>query len=141
MVVATTFLLPVIDLQAFISDPNSSAAEEECKRLAEACTVYGAFAIRDNRVTEEANSQFLDLMEDYFDQETFIKQKDCRPELSYQVGATPALTELPRCGRDHDCQDMVNSMEQHNKPAAFDQPDPKWRFVSITCNGINLMVI
>lgn len=130
MTVATTFLLPVIDIESFISSPKSPEAREECKRLADACISFGAFAVRDKRVSEDANSQFLNLMEDYFDQNTSVKELDCRPELSYQVGATPSLTELPRCGRDEDCKDMVNAMEPQNRPAEFDKPDPKWRFVS-----------
>ena len=141
MTVATTFLLPVIDLQAFISNPHSPGAKKECKRLAEACIEFGAFAVQDNRVTEEANSHFLDLMEDYFDQKTDIKQKDCRPKLSYQVGATPALTELPRCGRDDACKEMVDAMEPHNKPGAFDQPDPKWRFVYLIFLARSLILV
>lgn len=138
MTAGTTFLLPVIDLESFISSPTSAQAQQECKRLADACISFGAFAVRDKRVSEEANSQFLNLMEDYFDQDTFAKEQDCRPELSYQVGATPALTELPRCGRDDDCKEMVNAMEPNNRPAAFDKPDPKWRFVRIVvslCSG------
>ena len=40
--------------------------------------------------------RFLDLLEQYFEQPDEVKQDDVRKELSYQVGATPSLTELPR---------------------------------------------
>ncbi|KAJ3315036.1 hypothetical protein HDV04_004836 [Boothiomyces sp. JEL0838] len=126
--VATTILLPVIDLQPYINVPNSEAAQKECKKLAEAITTYSAFAIRDPRVTEQENSDFLDLMEDYFNQSHEQKLKDARPELHYQVGSTPECTELPRCGRDESCIDRVEKMKPEDKPFEFNKPDPKWRF-------------
>lgn len=96
MTVATTISLPVIDISTFLSNPGSKESISECLKLASAAQEFGAFAVRDTRVTEQQNSDFLDLMEDYFDQEWDAKLKDARPELSYQVGATPELTELPR---------------------------------------------
>jgi isopenicillin N synthase-like dioxygenase len=105
--VATTVLLPVINVYEYIENPQSEQAKEECVKLAEAVKTYGAFAIRDKRVTEQENNDFLDLIEDYFDQPTEEKLKDTRPDLHFQVGATPDNTELPRCGRDDDCIEMV----------------------------------
>jgi isopenicillin N synthase-like dioxygenase len=125
---ATTLDLPVINIDEYLKDPTSKESLAECAKLEQAIKQYSAFAIRDGRVTEEENSTFLDLMEDYFDQPNELKMADTRPELHYQVGATPANTELPRCGRDDDCIEMVNLMKPANKPFEFDKPDPKWRF-------------
>jgi isopenicillin N synthase-like dioxygenase len=108
--VATTVLLPVINVFEYIENSQSEQAKEECIKLAEAVKTYGAFAIRDKRVTEEENTAFLDLIEDYFDQPTEEKLKDTRPDLHFQVGATPDNTELPRCGRDTDCIEMVEKV-------------------------------
>ncbi len=53
---------------------------------------------------------------------------DVRPELSYQVGATPEKIEFPRCGRDPNCLAYVKSLSEQDKPHDFKQKDPKWRF-------------
>jgi hypothetical protein len=45
---------------------------------------------------EQQNSSFIDMMEKYYDQSHEAKMKDVRPELSYQLGATPEFTEVPR---------------------------------------------
>ena len=124
----STLSLPVVDVNLYLEDPCSDAAIRECKKLAEACITYSAFAIRDDRVTEKDNQDYLNLIEDYFDQDLQDKMKDVRPEFSYQVGATPSNTEVPRCGNDDHCMEMVELMSPQNKPSSFDGPDPKWRF-------------
>ncbi|RKO95648.1 hypothetical protein CAUPRSCDRAFT_2547, partial [Caulochytrium protostelioides] len=99
--------LPVIDLAVWLTDPTSAASMAECRKAAQALETYSAFALRDPRVREEDNARFLDMMEDYFAQPTAAKQRDARPEYGYQVGVTPELTEVPRCGRDAACQQHV----------------------------------
>ncbi|KAJ3108332.1 hypothetical protein HDU97_001457 [Phlyctochytrium planicorne] len=128
-VISPDLVLPVIDLVAFLKDPTSAEAIQECKKAAETIEKYSALCIRDPRVSEEENFKFLDLMEDYFNQPFDAKvPADTRPDLGYQVGATPELTEVPRCGRDDDCLERVAKMEEHEKPFEFNGPDPKWRF-------------
>lgn len=58
---------------------------------------YGALVVRDSRVTEEDNENFLDLLEDYFALPTEELRKDERPEYHYQVGVTLENTEKPKC--------------------------------------------
>ena len=41
--------------------------------------------MQDSRVSEEDNSEFLDLIEDYFAQPEELLKRDERPELGYQV--------------------------------------------------------
>jgi len=53
---------------------------------------------------------------------------DVRPELHYQVGATPGLTEDPRCVRDERCQALIASLPEEARPYPIQGPDPKWRF-------------
>ncbi|KAI8893642.1 hypothetical protein BC833DRAFT_624675 [Globomyces pollinis-pini] len=124
----STVDLPVIDLRPFLERADSPEAKAECLKLADAIKTYSAFAIRDPRVSEQENSDFLDLIEDYFNQPTEVKMKDVKPELSYQVGATPSHTELPRCGRDDDCLEMVEKMAPEDRPLDFNETDPKWRY-------------
>jgi len=45
--------------------------------------------VRDPRVNSQDNDNFLDTIEDYFNQEYDTKMQDARPEFSYQVGVTP----------------------------------------------------
>ncbi|KAI9357336.1 hypothetical protein DFJ73DRAFT_789431 [Zopfochytrium polystomum] len=124
---SSTFL-PVVELEPYLTDPSSPEALAQCKKAAEAIETYSALSIRDPRVPESANAQFLDLIEDYFSQPFDEKLKDARPDFGYQVGSTPELTELPRCGRDDDCKARVAQMPDEYKPHNFETPDPKWRF-------------
>ncbi|KAI8821462.1 uncharacterized protein EV422DRAFT_528212 [Fimicolochytrium jonesii] len=125
---ASTLVLPIIDLRAFLSDPESAEAKAECEKAAEALTKYSALAVRDPRVSEDENRKFLDTMEDYFAQPYDAKLPDARPDFGYQVGVTPENTEKPRCGRDESCNAMVAQMAEENKPLPYDGTDPKWRF-------------
>jgi isopenicillin N synthase-like dioxygenase len=84
--------------------------------------------VRDPRVTEENNQRFLDMIEDYFNQPEEQKLKDARPELGYQVGVTPGLREVPKCGVDPRCQEIIARMPESCRPAKAEGPDPKWRF-------------
>jgi isopenicillin N synthase-like dioxygenase len=85
--------LPIVDISVFLENPSSPESFLEIQKLSAALKEFGAFGLRDCRVTEEDNDSFLDLMEDYFESD---KSADIKPELSYQVGATPSGIELPR---------------------------------------------
>ena len=108
--------LPIIDLDLFLSESKDSPAVlSECKKVRSSCyappdydqpfrckaadalITYGALVLHDSRVSEKDNVTFLDLLEDYFAQPLEDLQKDERPELSYQVGATLENTEKPKC--------------------------------------------
>ncbi|KAK0246270.1 hypothetical protein EDD85DRAFT_803664 [Armillaria nabsnona] len=123
--------LPIIDLDLFLSQPrHTEVVVNECKKVADALIVYGALLLRDSRVSEEDNSTFLDLLEDYFAQPEDILKNDERPELSYQVGATLELTEKPKCAADTSCLRVIERLEPSERPldiSAHD-PDPKCRF-------------
>lgn len=64
-------------------------------------------------------------MERYFEQPLAEKEEDMRPDLHFQVGATPNHTERPR---DH-CAAMAELPAEH-RPLSLCPPelDPKWRF-------------
>jgi len=81
--------------------------------------------VRDSRVTDADNNKFLDMLESYFEQPEEALRADARPQYSYQVGSTPAYTELPR---DH-CERM-KAFKDADAPLSLCPPelDPKWRF-------------
>eukprot|EP00871_Galdieria_phlegrea_P005463 jgi/Galph1/5918/GphlegSOOS_G4541.1 len=112
--------LPVVNLNAFLTNEDRG---QECLVLVEALHRYGAVAVKDSRVNEEHNEKFLNLLEQYFEQPTELKLRDCRPEVHYQVGLTPELTEWPR----DNSEEQRNLVPEH-KSTPFDGPDKKWRF-------------
>ncbi|KAJ9144604.1 Flavonol synthase/flavanone 3-hydroxylase [Pleurostoma richardsiae] len=123
--------LPVIDLDIFLHNPHESqAVQAECRRAADALITYGALVLHDSRVSEDDNSTFLDLLEDYFAQSEDDLKRDERPELSYQIGVTLENTEKPKCAVDEPCLQVIQRLEPSERPldiTAHD-PDPKCRF-------------
>ncbi|KAI0068123.1 Clavaminate synthase-like protein [Artomyces pyxidatus] len=123
--------LPVIDLDLFRSQPlESTAVIAECRKAADALITYGALLLHDERVSEDDNSTFLDLLEDYFDQPLSDLKMDEHPEVGYQVGVTLENTEKPKCAVDEPCLRVIARLEPSERPldiTAHD-PDPKCRF-------------
>ncbi len=73
----------------------------EAKKIVEGLHKYGALAIKDPRVKEEGNQQFLDLMESYFESrgKMYYSGQDLKeafPQYGYQVGITPENREIAR---------------------------------------------
>lgn len=123
--------LPVIDLDLFLSQPlESQAVQDECKKAADALITYGALLLKDQRVSEDDNANFLDLQEDYFAQPISDLKKDERPEFSYQVGVTLENTEKPKCAVDEPCLRVIERLSPSERPLDITahQPDPKCRF-------------
>ncbi|RDB28907.1 Gibberellin 20 oxidase 4 [Hypsizygus marmoreus] len=123
--------LPVIDLDLFLTGVrDSQEVINECKKAADALITYGALLLRDSRVSEEDNSRFLDLLEDYFAQPAEELKKDERPELSYQVGVTLENTEKPKCAVDEPCLRIIERLDPTERPLDISahSPDPKCRF-------------
>eukprot|EP00499_Haloplacidia_sp_CaronLabIsolate_P009735 CAMPEP_0196781950 /NCGR_PEP_ID=MMETSP1104-20130614/10453_1 /TAXON_ID=33652 /ORGANISM="Cafeteria sp., Strain Caron Lab Isolate" /LENGTH=416 /DNA_ID=CAMNT_0042152181 /DNA_START=50 /DNA_END=1300 /DNA_ORIENTATION=- len=117
--------LPVIDLAKFMGAEESDAAAEECKKVAEALHKYGCLIVRDPRVSMADNDRFVDNMEEYFERPLDSKMKEVKPELSYQIGATPDHTERPR----NHCAKVAEMPDEH-RPLSLCPPelDPKWRY-------------
>jgi len=120
--------VPLINTSEFLNrTPN---LKEECQKAADAFHKYGCLIIRDPRVNESHNSEFVDLMEKYFHtrgQQFYNKQpvEDIFPELGYQTGATPEFIEK---ARNH-C-DLMKQFKGEDKPMSECPPvyDAKWRF-------------
>jgi hypothetical protein len=86
--------------------------------------------LQDNRISEDDNATFLDLLEDYFSQPISELKQDERPELGYQVGVTLENTEKPKCAVDEPCLKVIARLEPDQRPLDITahQPDPKCRF-------------
>jgi hypothetical protein len=86
--------------------------------------------VHDSRVSEDDNSVFLDLVEDYFAQPLQELRQDERPEILYQVGVTLENTEKPKCAVDQPCLDIIARLDPAERPLDISghHPDPKCRF-------------
>ena len=73
-------MIPVIDLTKGTNDIN------ECENAAKGLEIYGAIVVKTDKYYN--NDEFMDLVEDYFNQPIEELRKDERPQHSYQVGAT-----------------------------------------------------
>lgn len=113
----------IVDVSNFLRDRKSSEAIQDCLAIAETLKKTSCIIIKDPRVTEEDNLKFLDMMERYYDQPRDLKMKDVHPELSYQLGATPEFTEVPR---NH--EDKINNLDSSNSAHIPKGADPKWRY-------------
>ncbi len=121
--------VPVIDAQAYL-EKTPGKWEEQCKLIAESFHKYGVAILKDPRVEENLNDDYINLMERYFEStarkyfELGISE-DIHPEMNYQVGATPEKTEK---ARNHKA--MLAYISEENKPRSTFPPDwdAKWRF-------------
>ncbi|KAK4443774.1 hypothetical protein QBC34DRAFT_416533 [Podospora aff. communis PSN243] len=123
--------LPIIDLDLFLTKPHDSLeVKAECQKAAKALITYGALILHDSRVSESHNTNFLDLLEDYFAQPEEDLKRDERPELSYQIGVTLENTEKPKCAVDEPCLKVIERLAPDQRPLDITahNPDPKCRF-------------
>uniref|UniRef100_A0A1D1ZZ37 Isopenicillin N synthase-like Fe(2+) 2OG dioxygenase domain-containing protein n=1 Tax=Auxenochlorella protothecoides TaxID=3075 RepID=A0A1D1ZZ37_AUXPR len=119
--------LPIFDLGVYLAGPP--ACQPLCEALAACLHTASAVVVRDPRVDEGASEAFLDLMEAYFDQPREAKLPDVRPDLAYQVGATPDGTERPRCLADSAILRRAEAeLGEADRPTPPQGPDSKWRF-------------
>ena len=146
-------LFPVVDLTPLLllADDDSSSlsllsnnnpeALAASKLIASSLVATGCVLVRDPRVSELDNSKFLDLLERYFEQPEELKREDARPELHYQIGATPEGVERPSLLREDStsaarARSLAEKIKKskNGKNDSSDLPtwpagaDPKWRF-------------
>lgn len=81
--------LDVIDFTAYLDgkDPGDLPARVLASLQSTSC-----LAVKDPRVTNQQNEDFLNLMESYFALPREQKMKDARPEQSYQVCSAESLS-------------------------------------------------
>ena len=141
--------IPVVSLDAYLTDPSSPEAQAEAAKAAESLILTGALIVKDSRAPKVANDRFQDLFEDYFAQGQEALKKDERPEVGYQVvsmlinfghlnctgadvsqGVTLENTEKPKCGSDEECLSVIAGLMQNQRPLDITGhgADPKCRF-------------
>jgi len=121
--------VPIIDVQAFL-DKDPARMEEQCRLVAQSLHEFGILIWRDPRVNEQDNEDYIDMVEEYFEQESRKlysgeKLSDCKPEFNFQAGVTPERQER---ARNH--QAMLDKLTPENMPMSKFPPelDAKWRF-------------
>eukprot|EP01099_Mayorella_cantabrigiensis_P005465 TRINITY_DN4407_c0_g2_i1.p1 TRINITY_DN4407_c0_g2~~TRINITY_DN4407_c0_g2_i1.p1 ORF type:complete len:378 (+),score=83.11 TRINITY_DN4407_c0_g2_i1:103-1134(+) len=114
---------PVVDIKPFLDNPTSPEGVKACEQVAESLKRTSIVIIRDPRVTSQDNGTFIDMLEQYFSQPFSDIQPDIRADISYQLGTTPELIELPR---DHSA--LMASLPEGSKAHPPVGPDPKCRF-------------
>mmetsp|Transcript_4559 Transcript_4559/g.6903 ORF Transcript_4559/g.6903 Transcript_4559/m.6903 type:complete len:348 (-) Transcript_4559:146-1189(-) len=104
--------------------------QQVCEKVAYSFHQFGIVKLQDPRVTFKDNSDYIDMLEKYFDDisKRFYAGepiKDARPELCYQTGVTPENVEH---ARNH--KDLCDSLTGEEKPMSKMPPlkDAKWRF-------------
>ena len=128
----------LVDISAMVdfvsSNPNYTSLPDslqaDCARVAASFHHTGVLVVRDPRVNENDNWKFIDLLEQYYTRAasqlyTGVIVPEVRPELHYQVGATPEKVEK---ARNH-CERIQNLPE--GSRALTECPpekDEKWRY-------------
>ena len=124
--------IPIVDLKTYMTADSTATPEIQalCKQVSEGFHKYGIIIIRDPRVDMQDNSEYINLMEKYFNNVSKPyyeggELKDVKPEYHYLVGATPANQEK---ARKH--AKKINTLTDENKPMSPADPvyDAKWRY-------------
>lgn len=99
---------PIIDLANYLN--QTGEFNSSCKEIAQLLHEFGLLIVKDPRVDNQLNVNFLDMLEQYYEQPTEVRALDARPDVHYQVGVTPE--EIERA-RNH-CERMkgLNSTER-----------------------------
>jgi len=112
-------------------DASSESVMNLCSRVAESLHKNGILIIKDPRVNEKDNDDYIDMMEQYFMSRGNILYgggtlDDAKPDCHYQVGVCPENLEI---ARDH--AERIRNYSAENKPMSPLQPvfDAKWRFM------------
>ena len=62
--------VPIIDLDIYLSSPDQEANAEIkqiCEAVSESLHKYGILIVKDPRVKQQDNSDYIDMMEEYFE--------------------------------------------------------------------------
>lgn len=122
-------VLPIIDLAPYLQKGPPTLQRKERKKLTRALHEYSAVLIKDPRVDERANSNYLDLMERYFGQAEAELRRDMRPDIFYQRGVSPPFSERPDIRQISAFAERVSRQRRPHVPPADWRGDVKWRFL------------
>ncbi|KAG1654992.1 hypothetical protein FOA52_008883 [Chlamydomonas sp. UWO 241] len=107
---------------------DDEEAQRLCRAVSNSLRSTGCAIIKHPAVSTRDNDGFINMMESYFAQGHDAKMADVRPELHYQVGATPAYVETPRILFDASMRERADALPDSEKPTMPEGPDPKCRF-------------
>lgn len=143
--------LPVIDISS--CSPLSQGIDPiEAKRMVDALHKFGAIAVKDPRINNIDNDNFLNMMEEYFVRRSKIYYQDgldglvdineAHPKSGFQVGVTPEKVERARLHAD-----TIERFFKESPPVSPQPPvkDGKWRFFwrvrneEISASKLNLL--
>ena len=127
-------LVDLSEMLGFLSSPDYSSVPDtlraDCERVSNSFHHTGVLVVRDPRVNESENWRFIDMLEQYYIRaasQHYSNQlvPEVKPELHYQVGATPEKVEK---ARSH-CE-RIQKYEGENAPRTECPPkaDEKWRY-------------
>ena len=127
-------LVDLTEMLQYLSNPDptsiSSSLLSDCSRVSNSFHHTGVLVIRDPRVNENENWSFINMLEQYYlraSSQFYSSQlvPEIKPELHYQVGATPEKVEK---ARNH-CNRMQN-LPESERPTSECPPraDDKWRY-------------
>lgn len=114
---------PIIDLSNYLNKTEEASWKQDCQTISKLLNEYGFLIVRDPRVDHKENDTFLDMLEQYYNQDEEVKKSDVRSELHYQVGITPTRTER---ARDH-CH-TYNKLKEQPQTECPPELDNKLRF-------------
>ena len=113
------------------SDKKADDVVQMCKQVADSLHRFGILIVRDPRAVQQDNSDYIDLMENYFESRgnqlySGGELEDAKPEHHYQVGVCPENQEI---ARNHERR--MARYTTDNKPMSPVEPvyDAKWRFM------------
>ncbi len=98
----------VIDLTSYLNGEDKSL--DLCNKVLESLHKTGILIIKDPRINEKYNDDFINMMEKYYNLPYQTKLKHIRKDLHYQIGLTPEFIEKPL---DH-CE-IIHKLANENR--------------------------
>jgi hypothetical protein len=112
-------------------DSKTPEVQDLCKQVADSLHKYGILIVKDPRAQQQHNSDYIDLMEQYFcsrGKKLYAGEEldEAKPQCHYQVGVCPKELEI---ARNH--SERMMKLDEANKPMSPLEPvyDAKWRFM------------
>lgn len=121
--------IPTIDLSSYLS--KKTDLQTQSQLAAEILSKYGILIVKDPRVEEKHNQNFLNLFEKYYQSRSIQKERKQKIdeefiEYGHQTGVTPDFIEQART-----FPEFIDTLPEKHKPKTPKESilDPKWRYL------------
>jgi isopenicillin N synthase-like dioxygenase len=121
--------VPHVSIESFVNDQVICPSTSEA--LVNALRDYGCVAVKDPRVNQNSNTEFVEMMSAYFESRSRKMDKNEKidemfPEFGYETGITPEFTER---ARNH--ESTIAGLQEEEWPLTPQPPpkDSKWRYM------------